>query len=184
MVTAPANAVSGLPNPSRAVTWIDGFIGAPADVVEGCTVKLSANAAAAFTVTVSVCARATPLTVADTTFVPAPVELSVPIATPAEVVGPVGWVRAFPVPVAAMMTAAPPTGFPNASRAVKVTVAAIDPLLAVMAVGDVTSDDCCAETEPATIVNVPEVAPVSPGAEAASEYPAPALSTLKPGNGA
>jgi hypothetical protein len=72
----------------------------------------------AATVTAAVCAIATPLAVAETVLVSATVELSVPDVTPLEFVGPAGCVNVLPLPVAARVTVAPLTRFPNASFAV------------------------------------------------------------------
>jgi hypothetical protein len=69
-------------------------------------------AAAGITVTGAVWVIATPLTVAETVFPSATVELTVPVATPATFVAP-GWTIMLPVPVAASTTVAPPIGLPN-----------------------------------------------------------------------
>jgi hypothetical protein len=93
---------------------------------------------------------ATPSIVADTVLVPAPVELSVPVATPLASVGP-GWTSVLPVPVAASVTVAPDTGLPLASRAVTVIVEV--PLPAV--IGDVAvTVDRLADTAPAFTTTV------------------------------
>src|SRR5207247_11282635 len=81
---------------------------------------------------------AVPLAVAETVFVPAPVELSVPVATPLELVVPLGWVRVLPLPVAASTTVAPLIGFPLPSFTVTVIVAL--PLPAVSVVGDALTE--------------------------------------------
>jgi len=49
------------------------------------------------------------------------VALKVPVVVPSLPVGPAGWVRALPLPVAERVTASPAIGFSNASRAVTVT---------------------------------------------------------------
>src|SRR5437870_2121786 len=54
-----------------------------------------------FTTTVAVCVIVTALIVAETVFVPAAVELSVPVATPLAVVVALGCVSVLPAPVAA-----------------------------------------------------------------------------------
>src|SRR5579872_1171661 len=90
-------------------------------------------AAPAVTVTLACSVIATELIVADTTFVPATVELNVPVVTPLAFVGG-GWVRVFPVPVADSVTDAPLTGLPFASFAVTVMVLALVPELAVIVV--------------------------------------------------
>jgi hypothetical protein len=89
---------------------------------------------------------ATALMVAETVFVPAAVELRVPVTMPPASVVPTGCVSVFPVVgVAARVTVAPLTGFPLASRAVTVIVDV--PLPA--AIGDVAvSVDWAAETAP------------------------------------
>ncbi len=135
---------------------------------DGCTVKLNAAANPAFTVTVSVCVTTTPLMVADRIFAPAAVELSVPVATPAPLVVPTGWVRVFPVPVAASTTVAPAMGFPLPSRAVTVMVAVLDPALAVIVAGEATRLDCGPEIDPVSTLKAAEVPTVSPPALARS----------------
>ncbi len=85
------------------------------------------------------------LIVAETVLDSATVELNVPVATPLAFVAAVGWVSAFPVPVAASTTVAPAIGFPEASRAVTVIVDVVAPLEAV--IGDVAATlDCTADT--------------------------------------
>src|SRR6059036_772395 len=81
-----------------------------------------ADTAPAFTTTVAVCVTATALIVAETVFDSAAVELKLPVATPLALVVPIGWVRVFPVPVAASTTVAPGIGLPLPSRAVTVMV--------------------------------------------------------------
>jgi hypothetical protein len=101
----------------------------------------------AFTTTVAVCVTATPSIEAETVLSPATVELRVPVATPLALVGPTGCVSVFPFPLAASSTVAPATGFPDASRAVTVTVAWLPPLEAV--IGDVADRlDCVPDTLP------------------------------------
>jgi len=73
-------------------------------------------------------------TVAVMVFVPATVELNVPVITPSVPVVPDG-VRVLPVPVATRVTGAPFTGFTNASRTVTVIVDTLVPLLAGMGLG-------------------------------------------------
>src|SRR6266508_6324263 len=107
----------------------------------------------AVTVTVAVWAIAVPLAVAETVFVPATVELNVPVATPLALVGPLGWVRVLPLPVAASTTVAPLIGFPLASWTVTVMVEF--PLPAASDVGEALTVDTEAETvEPAVTVTV------------------------------
>src|SRR6266540_3489461 len=107
----------------------------------------------AVTVTVAVWAIAVPLAVAETVFVPATVELNVPVATPLALVGPLGWVSVLPLPVAASTTVAPLIGFPLAS--LTVTVIVEFPLPAVSDVGAAVTVDSEGETaEPAVTVTV------------------------------
>ena len=87
------------------------------------TVDCAADTAPAFTTTVAVCVIATALMVAETVFDSATTELSVPVATPLAFVTLPGWVRVFPVPVAARTTGAPAIAFTNPSFAVTVIVA-------------------------------------------------------------
>src|SRR3989441_2572847 len=90
--------------------------------------------------------------VADTVFVSAVFELSVPVATPLASVVPTGCVSVLPVVgVATSTTLAPWIGLPFASRAVTVMVDV--PLAAVM--GDVAATvDWAAETVPALTTTV------------------------------
>src|SRR2546422_679617 len=96
----------GLPLASFAVTVIveEPLPAAIGDVA--LTVDCTADTAPAFTSTVAVCVIATELIVADTVFVPAAVELRVPVAAPLAVVVPLGCVSVLPVPVAASTTVA------------------------------------------------------------------------------
>ena len=105
------------------------------------------------TSTVAVCVIAVPLIVAETVFDPATVELSDPVATPLAFVVPEGWVRVFPLPVAASTTVAPLIGFPKASLAVTVMVE--DPPPAVIVAGDAVMVDCEADRGPAVTITVP-----------------------------
>src|SRR5439155_15872259 len=79
------------------------------------------------------------LAVAEAVFVSATVELSVPVATPLELVVALGWVRVLPLPVAARSTVAPLIGFPLPSFTV--TVIVVLPLPAVSDVGDALTVD-------------------------------------------
>src|SRR5207302_8059693 len=97
----------------------------------------------AVTVTVAVWLIGTPLIVADTVFVSATVELSVPVVTPLAFVGP-GCVRLLPVPVALSTAVAPLIAFPFASRAVTVIVEL--PLPTTIEVGVAVTVDCEADT--------------------------------------
>src|SRR6266516_2858648 len=103
------------------------------------TVDCAADTVPGFTTTVTVCATATPLIVADTVFDSATVEVRVPVATPLALVVALGCVTVFPRPVAPSTTVAPATGLPKASRAVTVIVEL--PVPAV--IGDVAATlDC------------------------------------------
>src|SRR5256885_6838310 len=83
------------------------------------TVDCDADTAPTSTTTLAVEVIVTVLIVADTIFVPAAVELRVPVATPFASVVPAGWVNVLPaVGVAASVTVAPRVGFPFASLAV------------------------------------------------------------------
>src|SRR6266851_5009532 len=148
--TTAAPAI-GLPFASLAVTVM---VDVPLPAVIGdvaATVDCAAETVPAFTTTVAVWVIATVLIVAETVFDSATVELRLPVATPLALVVPTGWVRVFPVPVAASTTVAPAIGLPLASFAVTVTVDA--PLPAV--IGDVAvTVDCAAETVPAVTTTV------------------------------
>src|SRR6059036_1846747 len=112
----------GLPFASRAVTVIVEPV-PPAVIGDvALTVDCAAETVPAFTTTVAVCVTATALIVAETVFDSAAVELKLPVATPLALVVPIGWVRVFPVPVAASTTVAPGIGLPLPSRAVTVMV--------------------------------------------------------------
>src|SRR5256885_16683332 len=83
------------------------------------TVDCDADTAPTLTTTLAVAVIATVLIVADTVFVPAAVELRVPVATPFASVVPAGWVNVLPaVGVAGSVTVAPGIGLPFASLAV------------------------------------------------------------------
>src|SRR5207248_7110359 len=134
------------PIPSFAVTVIV-EVPLPAAIGDvAVTVDCPTDTGPAFTTTLTVCVTPLPLIVAETVFVPAAVELSVPVATPLASVVPTGWVRVFPpVGVAASVTVAPWIGLPLASFAVTVMVDV--PLPA--AIGDVAMTvDSAAETVP------------------------------------
>ena len=145
--------LTGFPFASRAVTVIvDVPLPAVIEVGDAVTVDCEADTPPAVTVTAAVCVIATPLMVAETVFDPATVELKLPVATPLAFVGPAGWVSVLPEPVADSTTVAPLIGFPLASRAVTVIVEV--PLPAVIDVGDATTLDCDAETDPVVTVTV------------------------------
>jgi hypothetical protein len=115
---------TGLPSASLAVTVIVDVL-VPLDAVIGevaATLDCAPDTVLACTTTVAVCVIATPLMVADTVFDSARGELRVPVATPSAVVGPLGCVSVFAVPVAASTTVAPAIAFPNPSLAVTVIV--------------------------------------------------------------
>src|SRR5205823_712245 len=108
------------------------------------TVDWAADTAPGVTVTVAVCVTAIPSIVADTVFGPAPVERSVPVATPVASVVPLGCVRVLPLPVVASTTVAPLIGLPPASFTVTVMVEL--PFPAVSEVGAAATVDCEADT--------------------------------------
>jgi len=116
------------------------------------TVDWVAETAPTFTTTVAVWVMSTPSIVADTVFVPAAVELRVPVICPLASVVPTGCVKVFPAAgVAARTTVAPAIGLPFASRAVTVMVEV--PLPA--AIGDVAvTVERVAETAPAFTTTV------------------------------
>src|SRR2546427_26095 len=95
---------------------------------------------------------AVPAIAAETVFVPATVELKVPVATPVASVGPPGCASVFPLPVAASTTVAPLIGLPLASFAVTVIVDV--PLPVAIDGGVAVTVDCAADTEPAVTVIV------------------------------
>src|SRR5690242_3698298 len=101
------------------------------------TVDCAADTAAGFIATTGDCVTPTPLTVAETVFASARVELKVPVAIPLALVVPAGSVSVLPVPVAATTTVAPWMRFPNSSRAVTVIVDWLVPLDAT--IGDVAA---------------------------------------------
>src|SRR6266542_3309207 len=142
----------GLPLASFAVTVIVELpLPAVIELGEATTVDCEAETGPGFTVTDAVWGMAVPFAVAETVFVPATVELSVPVATPLAFVVPPGCVRVLPLPVAASTTVAPLIGFPFASFAVTVIVA-VPPT--AMDVGEAATVDCEAETEPDVTVTV------------------------------
>src|SRR6266550_3284281 len=116
------------------------------------TVDRLADTVPAFTTTTAVCVIATELIVAETVFVPAVVEVSVPVATPLALVVAAGCVSVLPaVGVAVRTTVAPSIGFPLASFAVTVMVDV--PLPAV--IGDVAvTVDRAEDTKPGLTTTV------------------------------
>lgn len=119
---------------------------------------------------------AVPLAVADTVLVPAPVELSVPVATPLASLVPLGCVRVLPLPVAERTTVAPLIGLPLASRTVTVIVAL--PLPAVSDAGAAATEDCDADTGAGLTVTV-AVCVISVPSIVAETVLAPATVELK-----
>src|SRR5205823_786659 len=113
-----------------------------------------ALAPAGLTVTVAVWTTVrVPFTVAVTVFVPAAVELSVPLICPDAFVVPTGCVSVLPVAgVTASDTVAPVTGLPLASRTVTVIVLA--PAPAVIVAGVAATVDWAALGPPAVAVAV------------------------------
>jgi len=137
----------GLPLASFTVTVIVALpLPAVIDAGAAATVDCAADTGAEVTVTAAVCVTAVPLTVAETVFDSTTVELSVPVATPLPLVGPLGWVSVLPLPVADSTTVAPLIGFPLASFAVTVIVDV--PVPTTMDVGDAVTVDCAADTDP------------------------------------
>src|SRR5919106_4038333 len=147
--------LTALPNSSRAVTVMV-LVPPLAMMVPGAavTVLWAALTGPALTVTVAVWEIAMPLIVAETTLAPAAVELSVPVAAPVAPVGPAGWVRVLPVPVAARTTVAPLTGLPNSSRAVTVMMLVPEPVLAPIVPGAAVTVLRAALTGPTPTVTV------------------------------
>src|SRR5919106_5795904 len=147
--------LTALPNSSRAVTVMV-LVPPLAMMVPGAavTVLWAALTGPALTVTVAVWEIAMPLIVAETTLAPAAVELSVPVAAPVAPVGPAGWVRVLPVPVAARTTVAPLTGLPNSSRAVTVMMLVPEPVLAPIVPGAALTVLRAALTGPTPTVTV------------------------------
>jgi len=98
----------GLPFASRAVTVIV-EVPVPATIGDvALTVDWVADTVPAFTTTVAVWVRPTPLIVAETVFDPAAVEARLPVAIPLASVVPIGCVNVLPaVGVAASTTVAP-----------------------------------------------------------------------------
>src|SRR5438046_7846489 len=95
---------------------------------------------------------AVPPIVAGPFFVPAPLELKVPVATPVASVGPAGCATVFPLPVAASTTVAPPIGLPLTSFAVTVMVDV--PLPVAIEGGAAVPVDWAADTGPGVTVTV------------------------------
>lgn len=118
----------------------------------------------AVTVTVAVCAIATPLAVADTVLSSETVELRVPEATPIEFVVVAGCVSVFPLPVAVRTIVAPLTGFPKPSFAVTRIVEVSLP--GAMLVGAALTADVAPETAPAVTVTATVCVIATPSAVA------------------
>src|SRR5256885_4075089 len=170
MVTLSTKPLAMLPNASNAVTRTGGEILLRTVVLLGCTVKPNAAAGPGSTTTVGVCASGTvPFNVAETVFISALVELSVPVTRPLASVVAAGCVSVFPTPLASNATVAPGTGFPIASSAVTVTVEILEPALAATVAGSAVTRDCVLLGGPMVpvAVNVTGL-PVSPVAVAVS----------------
>src|SRR5437588_8814686 len=143
IVTLSAKPLAMLPNASNAVTCTGGEILPRIIVLLGCPVNASAVAGPGSTWTVGVCASGTvPFSLAETVFISALVELSVPVTRPLASVVAAGCVSVFPAPLASNATGTPGTGFPTASSAVTVSVAAFDPVLAGIIAGCAVTRDC------------------------------------------
>ena len=172
-----ATPATALPNASRTIT--EGSTDTAVPTVADCPsppLLAMAAAGAAATVTLAVALSAVvPFTVALTVFVSALLELSVPVTCPFAPVAPTGWVSALFAPVAARVTAAPLTGFPNWSFTVTVMVAGLAPLDAVIMEGAAATSDRAALGAPAVpvAVNVTGL-PFTPGAVAVNVF-APAV---------
>ena len=135
----------GLPFASFAVTvTVELPIPAAIELGAAVTVDIEAETGPGVTLTDAVCVKAMPFAVAETVFVPAPVELSVPVATPLAFVGPVGCVSVLPLPVAASATVTPLIGLSLASFTVTVIVAL--PLPAVSELGEAATVERLADT--------------------------------------
>jgi hypothetical protein len=135
----------GFPCASFTVTVIvDVSLPAPIEVGAADNVDCEAETGPGLTVTEAVCVSAVPFAVADTVFVPATVELRVPVADPFASVRPAGCVSVFPFPVAASTTVAPLIGVPVASFTVTVIVDVPPP--AVIKLGAALTVDCTGST--------------------------------------
>jgi uncharacterized membrane protein len=160
-LVGPLGWVSVLPLPVAASTTVAPLIGLPLasfavtvivdvpdpagmEVGAAATVDCEAETGPGFTVTDAVCVMAVPFAVAETVFTSATVELSVPVATPLELVGPLGWVRVLPLPVTERTTVAPLIACPVPS--LTVTVMVEFPLPAVSDVGEAPTVDSEGET--------------------------------------
>src|SRR6266550_3416468 len=150
LVQVTVHPVRMLPLASRSVAVSWSVCPAGTLAVAGLTVTEATGALA--TETAAVCVMAVPLIVAETVFVPATVELKVPVATPVASVGPAGCARVFPLPVAASTAVAPPIGLPLASLAVTVMVDV--PLPVAIDGGAAVTVDCAADTGPGVTVTV------------------------------
>src|SRR5438128_581104 len=169
-VTLSAKSLAMLPNASNAVTRTGGEILPRIIVLVGCAVNASAAAGPGSTWTVGVCASGSvPFNVAETVFISALVELSVPVTRPLASVVAACCVTVFPTPLASSATVAPGTGFPKASSAVTVSVDPLEPALAGIAAGSAVTRDCVLLAGPMVpvAVNVTGL-PVSPVAVAVS----------------
>src|SRR5512145_519162 len=107
----------GLPKASFAVTVIVEVAPGATDVGDATTVDWASETGPGVTVTVGVCVIVVVSILAVTVFVPAPVELIVPVATPFASVVSGGCVSVLPVPVAVNTTVAPLSGLPLVSFA-------------------------------------------------------------------
>ena len=85
------------------------------------------------------------LTRAPSTLSSATVEARLPTAVPAASVGPVGWVRKFPLPLVVSFTGWPGTGLPCTSRTTTVIVLTAEPSLSRPPVGCATTEESVLE---------------------------------------
>src|SRR5437762_5993560 len=174
MVTLSAKPLAMLPNASNAVTRTGGEILRRIIVLLGCAVNASAVAGPGSTTTAGVCASGTvPFSVAETVFISALVELSVPVTRPLASVVAVCCVSVFPTPLTSNATGTPGTGFPRASSPVTVSVEGLDPVLAGIIAG-------CAVTRDCVLLGALTV-PVAVNVTVAASPVAVAVSELSPG---
>src|SRR6266516_495622 len=148
ITTSPVNPVAVFPKASNAVTTTGGEISLPTTTWLGWTVNTSCAASAGFTVTLGLSVRGTPPAVAVIVFVPALMELNVPVMTTSQPVVPDG-VRLLPGPFAASVTGTPLTAFPKASLTVTHIGKTLSPLLAVIGLGDAVTEERLELGEPA-----------------------------------
>src|SRR5207302_3145926 len=178
-----ATPATGLPNASCTITAGGTGTAVPTVAAWWSPALIAMDAAAAAdTLTLAVAPTCvTPFSVALIVFVSALVELSVPVAWPLAPVGPVGWVSALLVPLAARTTVTPLTGLPNSSFAVTVIVPALAPLDAVTVPGSAATSDRAALGAPAVPVAVNVIGlPFTPAVAVSVSWPATVPSVQPP----